>query len=140
VYKPIGPDKLPTIVLKECAESLAPSITAIVNFSLREGLQLTDWKKANVPPIYKKGKKGLVEHYRPVSLLPVISKVQERCVASRIVPHVKKFCIPFSMGFKKESRVLLSFWKYFMKLAIPWIVESSPDIIYLDFAKAFDSV
>ena len=43
VLKTIGPDKLPTIVLKECAESLAPSVTAVVNFGLRTGLQLTEW-------------------------------------------------------------------------------------------------
>ena len=74
MHKAIGPDKLPTIVLKEFAESLAPSVTAVVNFGLRTGLQLTEWKKANVPPIHKKGKKDLVENYRPVSLLPVISR------------------------------------------------------------------
>ena len=41
-HKAIGHDKLPTIVLKECAESLAPSITAIINFSLSNGVQLSD--------------------------------------------------------------------------------------------------
>ena len=50
--KAIGHDKLPTIVLKECADSLAPSITAIINFSLNKGFQLSDWKKANIPPIF----------------------------------------------------------------------------------------
>ena len=50
--KAIGHDKLPTIVLKECADSLAPSITAIINFSLIKGFQLSDWKKANIPPIF----------------------------------------------------------------------------------------
>ena len=39
VNKAIGPDQLPTIVLKECADSLAPSITAIINHGLRNGLQ-----------------------------------------------------------------------------------------------------
>ena len=90
VHKAIGPDKLPTIALKECAESLAPSVTAVVNFGLRTGLQLTEWKKANVPPIDKKGKKDLFENYRPVSLLPVISKVQERCLVTRLVPYVQE--------------------------------------------------
>ena len=103
VYKALGPDNLPTLVLKECAEVLAPSITAVINFSLREGVQLTNWKKANVLPIFKKGNSNLTENYRPISLLPVISKVQERCVASRLVPHIKILCILFSMGSKKES-------------------------------------
>ena len=42
--KAIGHDKLPIIVLKECADSLAPSITAIINFPLNKGFQLSDWK------------------------------------------------------------------------------------------------
>ena len=44
--KAIGHDKLPTIVFKECADLLAPSITAIINFSLNKGFQLSDWKKS----------------------------------------------------------------------------------------------
>lgn len=47
VYKALGPDNLPTLVLEECVEVLAPSITAVINFSLREGVQLTSWKKAS---------------------------------------------------------------------------------------------
>lgn len=35
------------LVLEECVEVLAPSITAVINFSLREGVQLTSWKKAS---------------------------------------------------------------------------------------------
>ena len=47
---------LPTIVLKECADSLDPSIIAIINHGLLNGLHLTQWKCANIPPVYKKGK------------------------------------------------------------------------------------
>ena len=47
----IGPDQLPTIVLKECADSLAPSITAIINHGLHNGLHLTQWKCVNIPPV-----------------------------------------------------------------------------------------
>ena len=88
VNKAIGPDQLPTIVLKECANSLAPSITAIINHGLHNGLHLTQWKCANTPPFYKKGKREEVVNFRPVSLLSVVSKVQERCVAKRLVPRV----------------------------------------------------
>lgn len=93
--KALGPDNLATQVLKECAEVLAPSITAVI--------PLTNWKKANVLPIFKKGNSNLTENYRPISLLHVICKVQERCVASPLVPHIKILCILFGMGFKKES-------------------------------------
>lgn len=140
VHKAIGPDKLPTIVLKECAESLAPSVTAVVNFGLRTGLQLTEWKKANVPPIHKKGKKDLVENYRPVSLLSVISKVQERCLVTRLVPHVQEVLYTYQHGFQKGKSCVTQLLEVFHEIGCALDRGFESDIIYLDFAKAFDSV
>lgn len=117
--KAIECNRLPTIVLKECAYSLAPSITAIINFSLNKGFQLSGWKKANVPPIFEKGKREFVENYGPVSLLPVIYKVQERCVASH-VSHTLRSCVLFNMVFKRSSLALLSSLKYSMTLVMHW--------------------
>ena len=140
MYKALGPDNLPTLVLKECAEVLAPSITAVINFSLREGVQLTNWKKANVSPIFKKGNSKLTENYRPISLLPVISKVQERCVASRLVPHIKNTLYSFQHGFQKGKSCVTQLLEVFQDIGQALDCGVETDIIYLDFAKAFDSV
>lgn len=134
--KAIGCDKLPTIVLKECAYSLAPSITAIINFSLNKGFQLSGWKKANVPPIFEKGKREFVENCRPVSLLPVIYKVQERCVASHLVPHVKILCA-FQHGFQKVKSCVTQLIEVFYDIGHALDRGLETDIIYLYFAKAF---
>ena len=82
-------------------QSLAPSITAIVNFRLRTGLQLTEWKRANFSPIHKEGKKDLVENYSLVSPLPIISKVRERCLVTCLVPHVQEVLYSYQHGFQK---------------------------------------
>ena len=140
VLKAVGPDKLPTIVLKECAESLAPSVTAVVNFGLRTGLQLTEGKKKNVPPIHKKGKKDLVENYRPVSLLPVISKVHDRCLVTRLVLHVHEILYTYQHGFQKGKSCVTQFLEVFHEIGSALDRGFESDIIYLDFAKAFDSV
>ena len=128
------------IVLKERAESLAPSVTAIVNFGSRTGLQLTEWKKANVPPIHKKGKKDLVENYRPVSLLPVISKVQERCLVTRLVPHVQEVLYSYQHGFQKGKSCVTQLLEAFYDIGCTLDRGFESDIIYLDFANAFDSI
>ena len=140
VLKAVGPDKLPTIVLKECAESLAPSVTAVVNFGLRTGLQLTEGKKKNVPPIHKKGKKDLVENYRPVSLLPVISKVHDRCLVTRLVLHVHEILYTYQHGFQKGKSCVTQLLEVFHEIGSALDRGFESDIIYLDFAKAFDSV
>ena len=61
----IGRDKLPTTVLKECADYPTPSITAIISFSLNIGFQLSDWKKANVPPLFKEKEKRVCRKLSP---------------------------------------------------------------------------
>ena len=59
-------------------------------------------------------------------------------MASGLDPHVKKILLPFQHGFQKGKSALLSSLKFSMTLALNRGLES--DIIYLDFAKAFDSV
>ena len=76
-----GPDNLPSIVLKKCAKTLAPSITAFINFSFLNGYCLSAWKTTNICPVHnKKDKKTEVENYCPISLMTILAKVQERCV------------------------------------------------------------
>ena len=112
----------------------------MINFSLREGVQLTNWKKANVSPIFKKGNTNHAENYRPVSLLPVMSKVQERCVASRLVPHVKNILYPFQHGFQRGKSCISQLLEVFQDIGQALDCGVKTDIVYLDFAKAFDSV
>ena len=121
-------------------QSLAPSITAIINFSLSHGFQLSDWKRGNVSPIFKKGKKDTVDNYHPVSLLPVISKVQECCMPLRLVPHVKELLYPFQHSFQKGRSCVMQLLEAFYDISGALDRGIETDIIYLDFAKAFDSV
>ena len=47
---------------------------------LEDGVYPDDWKKSNIVPIHKKERKNLIKNYRPISLLPVFSKVFERII------------------------------------------------------------
>ena len=75
-----------------------------------------------------------------MSLLPVISKVQERYVASRLVPHVKKILYPFQHGFQKGKSCVTQLIEVFYDIGHALDRGLESDIVYLDFAKAFDSV
>ena len=88
--KALGPDGLPTILLKTCARELTPSHCALLNLSLAEGKLPTKWKDALVIPVHEKGKKEDVTNYKPISLLCVVSKVLEQC----IFKHFKDFLRP----------------------------------------------
>lgn len=86
--KATGPDQLPARILKGTAEVIAPSLTDLFNKALRLGAIPEDWKLANVVPVYKKDQKDHVENYRPISLLPIVSKLLERCIFNNIKDHV----------------------------------------------------
>ena len=58
-----------------------------------------EWKLANVVPVHKHGEKSHVEHYRPISLLSIISKVLKRCVFNNIKYHVYEQISPYQNGF-----------------------------------------
>ena len=88
VGKATGPDEIPAKLLKETASVIAPSLCKIFNKSLQLGSLPSDWKLANVVPVHKKGAKDHVENYRPISLLPIVSKVFERCVLNDHLYHV----------------------------------------------------
>ena len=82
--KATGSDQLPAAILKSCALVLAPSLTIIVNASLTSGIVPSALKQADIRPLFKAGDREAPKNYRPVSLLPVVSKVLERVVHSRL--------------------------------------------------------
>ena len=80
INKANGPDLINPKLLKEGACVLAPYLANIFNASLSTSYFPTEWKLANVIPVFKKGDKTDVSNYRPISLLSCIGKVFERCV------------------------------------------------------------
>ena len=85
-------DPLPTSLIEECIDIVLPSITKLVNCSLREGLVLDGFKKAVVTPLIKKASLYVkdLKNYRPVSGLSFISKLVECVVAKQLVDHIHR--------------------------------------------------
>ena len=62
-------------MIKFCANSICKPLSIIFNDCLKEGKFRSDWKKANVVPVHKKGDKPCLKNYIPTSLLPICSKL-----------------------------------------------------------------
>ena len=62
-------------MIKLCTNSVAHPLTLIFRNSMTAGKFATQWKRANIVPLPKKNDKEIISHYRPVSLLPISSKV-----------------------------------------------------------------
>ena len=94
-----GPDRLHPRILKECANKLANSLCLMFNKSLRLGKLPSDWKQANITPVFKIGSKTLVPNYRQISLLSIVSKLCERCVLRKILPELIHLLSSVQHGF-----------------------------------------
>ncbi|CAB4000068.1 RNA-directed DNA polymerase from mobile element jockey [Paramuricea clavata] len=99
VTKATGSDGIPARLLKETAEVIAPSLCCFFNKSLNTGTLPDEWKLANVVPIHKKGNAEYTENYRPIYLLPIVSKVLERCVLNNIKCHLHQLVHNSQHGF-----------------------------------------
>ena len=126
--------------MKETADQISPSLTRSFNKSLRLGIFPGDWKLANIVPIFKKGKRDSVENYCPISLLPVISKVLERCVLAGLRDHISHLISPEQHGFLAGRSCVTQLTSVLHYIGGQLDAGKQIDIIYLDMSKAFDKV
>ena len=96
------PDSIPCRVLKEAALELAPVLTDIFNTSLATSMLPSDWKTANIAPVFKKGNTNRAENYDPISLTCVCCKLLEHIVCHSIRDHLDNHNIlsVFQHGFR----------------------------------------
>ena len=142
VNKSQGPDGIHPKLLYELREELALPLTKLFKQSLKLGVIPQDWRDANVAPIHKKGSKDKAENYRPVSLTSVIGKILEGIVKEHIVMHLDKYSLlnTTQHGFT-SGRSCLSNLLVFLEHVTKELDEGNAvDLVYLDFAKAFDKV
>ena len=143
-YKAGGPDNIAAYILKECADQLAEPLTYLYKLSLRTGELPTQWKIADVIPIFKKkGRRDRALNYRPVSLTSVVCKIMEKILRSKIARHLKErgFLSEGQHGFREGRSTLTNLLEFYDKVSeILQERNGWADCIYLDFQKAFDSV
>ena len=102
------------------------------------------WKKANIIPIHKKNQKNLLKNYRPVSLLPICSKIFERLIFNSIYNylHKNKLLHPNQSGFKPGDSCTNQLISITHMIYSSLNHTNSHEVrgIFLDMSKAFDSL
>ena len=140
--KAAGADDLAPRFLNELKEEICYPLVRIMSASLESGVIPDDWKSANVTPIFKKGSKNSVENYRPVSLTSQVCKLFEMIVRDSIVKHLDSFGLIKSSqhGFRRSGSCLSNVLQFLDEVTSQLDSHKSVDVLYLDFAKAFDKV
>lgn len=134
---------LNTNFIKEHKDSLVRPITHLVNLSLRHAVVPSVWKVAAVTPIFKSGKKSDMSNYRPISILPIISKIAEKWVAQLLVEHLNKdhpLLHPMQFGFRAFHSTETAMCVLVEK--IKGLLDRSACVgaVFLDLKRAFDTV
>ena len=135
-----GPDGIHGKILKNCAGSLAYPLSIIFKMSYNCGYIPNEWKLANVVPVFKKGKKSDVENYRPISLTCLVMKIFERIIKEELLRHTGQYLDQRQHGFLANKSCTTNMVHFCDNLAISLNNDKRTDVVYFDFAKAFDCV
>ena len=142
INKAVGPDNISNHVLKKCALSLSDPLSEIFNQSLSEGVFPTEWKYANVSPLFKSNDSHIRENYRPISLLSCVSKCLECCVFM----YLYKYCVANNLltwrnsGFKHRDSTVYQLIGLVHMLHDSINKGKTVTMVFLDISKAFDKV
>ena len=137
-----GMDKMYPRLLKEAVEFLCHPLTIIYTRSLEEGVVPDDWRCANITPVFKSGSRFSAGNYRPISLTSIICKLMESIIRDAIVNHlaINNLIRSSQHGFMANKSCLTNLLEYLETLTTLVDMGHNVDVVYLDFAKAFDKV
>ena len=140
--KASGYDDLPARMLVDAKEFVSEPLAFILNLSFSTGIFPNKLKIARVVPIFKKGDKNNPGNYRPISILPIISKLFEKLINKSVVDFLEKYEILYEhqYGFRHGYSTKLSLINL-----INQITDSTDEGrltigVFIDFAKAFDTI
>ena len=137
-----GWDDIPQKVIKSSPFNVVRVLSHIFNLSIQEGVFPEKMKIAKVIPIFKKGSKANVENYRPISLLPVFSKILERLMYVRLNSFLNKCNIFYDkqFGFRKNHSTSHATAYLSSKLYTTLDNAEKPLCVFMDLSKAFDTI
>ncbi|MES9882038.1 MAG: reverse transcriptase family protein, partial [Sedimenticola sp.] len=140
--KATGLDFIGPRLLKISSAHITNSVTYIVNKSITSSTFPKSWKQAKVNPLYKSGAKDEVNNYRPISILPTLSKLIEKWIQRHLMEYLNSFNLlhqtqsGFRAGHSTESALIVLIDHFLQAINQGKLVGC----ILVDFRKAFDLV
>ena len=140
--KSTGIDDISPIFLKDGASELKGALTFIINLSIDTKTVPDEMKFAKVKPLFKKGSRLDVSNYRPVSILPIVSKILERAVYKQIVGYLDSNNLLYEnqSGFRKAYSTDTCLINLTDQIKVNMSRGLYVGMVLIDLQKAFDTV
>ena len=124
------------------AAAISSNLSIIFNKAIQEGVFPDLYKSSKVIPLFKNGSTLSVTNFRPISLLPIISKVFEKLIFIRLSSFLSKYEIltDYQYGFQAHKSTELAVNTIINNVVKAFEEKNKAYRIFLDFAKAFDTV
>ena len=137
-----GHDGLSVHLLKRIVIHIATPLAYIFNLSITTGICPSSFKTAKVIPVFKKDDPSLLTNYRPISILPSMSKILEKIIYKRlyIFLQVNDILIPNQYGFRKHYSTDFAIIKLLNKITECFANKEHLIGIFMDLSKAFDTI
>ena len=142
INKAAGIDNVFDRFLKDGADVLGISITQICNLSIRLFHFPKDCKVAKLKPLHKKGTKTDPKNFRPISLLPIVSKIFEKVIHEQTMEYLtaNNILYKYQSGFHKNDSTDTSLSYLTNKIMTGFDSGLLTAMILIDLQKAFDTI
>ena len=144
VGKANGPDEISANMLLICDETIVIPLKIIFENILLTGIYPDMWKSANIVPIHKKNDKQIIKNYRPISLLPICSKILEKLIFNHLYSYfsTNKLITKNQSGFRSGDSTTNQLIELVNVIHKSFDKRGSYEVrsVFLDISKAFDKV
>ena len=141
-YCSAGYDNIPAMFLKPVVEVLVSPLTFVINNYIATNNFPDAWKTARISPIPKITQPVELKDYRPVSILPVLSKVYEKLVLQQLAVFIERESVyhQYQSGYRKNHSTATLLLKLHDDIRKAMKRSEVTIAIFTDYSKAFDTI
>lgn len=137
-----GYDEISTKIIKSVNISISSILSYIINLCVESGVFPDKLKTSVVKPLFKRGDTLDLDCYRPVSLIPIFSKIIEKYIHKNLYDYMElnEIIADEQIGFRKKKTINLAIYNFVKKVMVDLDKKELVCALFMDLTKAFDYV